>query len=233
MDLRKKRRVDYASIHDHGFEDVSVNLNERLHEKKDKWSTATLFRLEVLDERISDKGDEVLVHYVGWEDKYNEWRLKSEVVDVNEEKSDALELVKKDLLVKVKENLNISRVQDTEVTLHIPIQVETFNRFVEVINGHPVRLKRKDIFTADWASVATFLGTDWFFRVVNAAGDFAYVVESTIQIWIHERRCLEQYVVNVETKQLDKKLLHHGHLVFRCVKDRGDKFELGKVGVTL
>ena len=50
------------------YEDVSVNLNERLHEKIDKWSTAKLFRLEVLDERLTDKGDKLYVHYryVGW-----------------------------------------------------------------------------------------------------------------------------------------------------------------------
>lgn len=48
------------------YEDVSVNLNERLHEKIDKRSTAKLFRLEVLDERSTDKGDELYVHYVGW-----------------------------------------------------------------------------------------------------------------------------------------------------------------------
>ena len=190
--------------------------------------------MEILSERTTDKGDEVLVHYVGWEDKYDERRLKSEVVDVHEEKSDALELLKKDLLVKIKENINISRVLDTEVTLHIPIQMETFNSFVQVISGNAVNLRNKEVFKADWASVATFLGPDWFFCIVNVVGDFAYVVESPIQIWIYERRCLEQFSVNPETKHTEKQLLHRGHLVvFRFVKDRGNKFELEKVGVAV
>ena len=52
--------------------------------------------------------------------KYDEWRPSSDVVDttVETEESDALNLLKVDLSVKIKENLNFSRVRDTEITLH-------------------------------------------------------------------------------------------------------------------
>ena len=155
---------------------------------------------------------------------------KSEVVDINHQ-SDAFQLLKEDLQVQVKENLNISRVRDTEVTITVRVQTETFMQFIQTVEGEAAEIRRGvQIYRANWKSIAKCLGDDWHFRIVNKAGDFAYVVEETIQFWMNERRSLEEYVRVGDT--FVKRLIHRGHtLSFRFVKNRGNRHELHQIGM--
>ena len=232
MNLREKKNLDYFAIHN-GPELKPHSTKST----KIKWSTSELFRLEVVDTRINLLGsEEVKVHYIGWDDQYDEWRPKSDVVDTpsESEQTNAFDLLKIDLKVKVKENLHLSRVRDSEITLHFPIQRETFETFIHAIGAIEDNSKAgRVLFRATHASVAELLGPDWWYRLVNAAGDFAYLEEDTIQIWLHERRCLEEFVLT-EQKTLEKRLLHRGYLLaFRFVKLTGNRHELYKLGLNL
>ena len=72
-------------------------------------------------------------------------------------------------------------------------------------------------------------GDDWHFRIVNEAGDFAYVVESTIQFWVNEQRCQEEYVRVGDTFE---KLIHRGHIPsFRFIKNKDNRDEVQQSGV--
>ena len=227
MDLRKKERRDYRLLHSGGTIPVS---HAKVKEDSVKWSTSQFYELEVIDERDSPAGPEVLVHYVGWDDHYNEWKPRSEVVDIKHS-SDALELLKQDLLVQIKENLNTSRVRDTEITVSISVQTETFEHFVTVIEAEVAEERRGiKIYRPTVRGVTNFLGADWHYRIVNKAGDFAYVLEDTLQLWLRERRCLEEFIKVGDS--FVKKPVHRGHLLsFRFVKNRGNKHELHQIGL--
>lgn len=219
MELRKRPKPDYRLL-DRG-ESVSQNscfvANNKL-----SWSTSKLWQLEVIDERVNESGnEEVLVHYSGWANTWDEWRPKTDIIDkpAEHECSDAHTQFLCQVKIQVKESLNLSRLQNPEVTLQLPVQQETFDKFVEGLEAEvsATRGVRK-ILRAPLSAWSRVLGTDsWWWRVGNEAGDFAYVDPSTLQLWLTERQPLIEY-----TRDLKRKLVHRGYLcVIRFVKQTG------------
>ena len=99
--------------------------------------------------------------------------------------SNAYALFVNALKIRDKDNLNLSRVQNTEITLKIIVQRETFEQFVDELE------LQKDK-TSGWRTIYRgSKATEWWFRVCNASGDFAHIVHGTIQLWHLERECLQ------------------------------------------
>ena len=145
------------------------------------------------------------------------------------ESSNALSLLKADLGLKVKENLTLSRVHTAEVHISIPIQRETYDKFVELVKPTAERVTAaKTVYRATYKNISSFLCSDWWYRIGNKHGDHAFVIEPTITFWCNERRCLPEFVLL--NGKLEKKFAHRGYqLVFKFVKDTGNGSELDKL----
>ena len=76
--LRKLKRLDYLAV---------VNNNSGVkhqHSRKKiprRWSTDTLFDVQILDQRVTLQKTESLVHYIGWPHSFDEWREIGEIVE--------------------------------------------------------------------------------------------------------------------------------------------------------
>lgn len=227
MNLRKRPQINYQAIHSGAGEPIPYQTSNR---KKEKWSTSKLYCVEIIDERTTENGNEVKVHYPGYDRKYDEWKAKEDIVDRDSHSllSDALALLKHDLSVKIKENLNVSRLRDPEITIHIPLQQETFEHFLSVINADCEQRGMKTVYRCTIKELGKFLPKSWWYRICNEHGDFAYVVEETIAFWQHERQCLVEF--KIDRGLLKRHLTHRGfHLVFRFVKALGNRSELDKL----
>ena len=126
--------------------------------------------------------------------------------------------------LQVKENLQIARRYDSEITVKIPSQKEAIEHFLTDINAQESKsVGRRIIYRSNVRNVGTVLASqDWFFKIHNSAGDFAYILEDTLQFWKFERAPLREY-----TRDLQPKLTHRGyHLTVRFVKDFGSKADL-------
>ena len=121
----------------------------------------------------------------------------------------------------MKENLNIARRVDSEVTVKVPAPKATILRFFR--ECQLVKSQRRgghDIYRGSTGNVALVLGEDWYYRICNANGDFAFVVEETLQFWLEERRVLTEF-----TKQSDQTFVHRGFMInIRFVKDLGNRY---------
>lgn len=117
--LRGKVRVDYKAL-SKGTE----RLPRATHCRNLTWSTTKLYKLEVIGEKIVDFCLYYNVHYVGWPEKYDEWRQASDVVLLHEEQI-FNNPFHHHLRVAIKENLTSRRI-DTLVQLSIPIQKNEF-----------------------------------------------------------------------------------------------------------
>lgn len=221
MELRKRPKPDYRRL-DRG-EDVLPKSG--LSVGDDKWPTSKLWRLEIIEERLVDGVEQLRVHYSGWSNVWDEWRPKSEIIDTpsEHELSDAYLQFVSQIKIKVKERLNLSRLEDPEVSLQIPVQQETFEIFVANIGAqlHATKGVRK-ILRASLSSWSSVLGDNWWWRIGNEAGDFAYIKKDTLQLWITERQPLVEY-----TKDLKRRLVHRGYIcVVRFVKRTGNSSDM-------
>ena len=216
MELRTKKKVNYKRLHS------GCPISDP---KPLSWPTSKLWRLKTLDTRVNKCGkEEFLVHYVGWPTSFNEWRLASEITDTSEhEESDAFQLLLSSLQIQVKESLNLSRVKSSEITVKVPVQKETFLLLLSKLEVHSLRtVGARETFRLDRSSLSGILGNDWWFRVCNEAGDFAYVDNSTLQLWLTERQCLQEF-----TRDLKKKLTYRGYVCsLRFVKQTSSSSEL-------
>ena len=115
MDLRKKRKMNYRTFNN------DLVFNKKASQCKECWSTAKLYDIKILDCRTSASVKEFKTNYLGWDEKYmyNEWIPANEIFDrsINCDRSDALSLLKLELLVEIEENLVLSRIRDTEVLI--------------------------------------------------------------------------------------------------------------------
>ncbi len=157
MKLRQGRKIDYRSL-----ANGDPIGKTRTSASKLSWPSSKLWNIEILDSRQTDGKDEVLVHYTGWSG-FGEWRDVSDVVDRNPdlENSDAYSSFVSTLKINIKDNLKLSRVQDTEITLKVPVQKETFEIFLDNLQLKKWKtVGNWDIYRGSIADFTTIFGQD-------------------------------------------------------------------------
>lgn len=118
----------------------------------------------------------------------------------------------------MKENLNIARGYDSEITIKI------MEHFLSDINAQESKtIGGRVVYRSDIRSVGRVVANqDWFFWINNPAGNFAYILEDTLQFWKFEKAALREF-----TWELQPRLIHRGYnLTVRFVKQFGNKADL-------
>ena len=221
MELRKKPKVDYCLL----ANGPSTQFNKSAKPKV-SWPSSQLWDIEILQTRGDAGNEEVLVHYIGWSG-FDEWHWKklSDVVDRNpaNELSDAYSSFISTLKIGVKDNLNVSRVQDTEITVKTTVQRETYEQFINALQLKKWKTTgKKTIYRGSVAAFVPAFGKDWWYRICSQVGDFAYIVDNTIQLWLLERDCLTEYTVDLE-----RRIAHRGYVAsLRFVKQYGNSTDM-------
>ncbi|XP_072048249.1 uncharacterized protein [Amphiura filiformis] len=123
MKLRHKETVNYRQLNSGPKLQVSGRKAG-----SERWPSSKLWRCHIVDERE----DEVKVTWEGWPTSYDQWIPKVDAVDVSDatESTDAYGHLKYQIYVQIQEHLNIARFSDSEVTIRIPVQKETYERFI-------------------------------------------------------------------------------------------------------
>ena len=171
------------------------------------------------------------MHYPGWDRKYDEWRKACDVVDIRKDftSSNAHTLLKNSLVIRLKESLSGARLQDPEVNISIPVQLDTFTEFLE--NLKPLDTVKKGAKTtyrlSSFRQGNICLGrTDWWYRVLNGLGDSCYIVPGTFHFWLSERCPLTEFSLD---GQLETQLYRGYVLVVRFVRDTKSKSDMVNV----
>ena len=216
--LRKLKRLDYLAV---------VNNNSGVkhqHSRKKiprRWSTDTLFDVQILDQRVTLQKTESLVHYIGWPHSFDEWREIGEIVerDTTATQDNTSLFFRTTLITSIQEKLNLARKRDSQVTIKIPIQEETFTAIRHIgkkINCSSKRVKYQP------KNFENFLEFGWWYRISNSNGDFAYVKKATLTYYIYKRRVLKTF-----SKELKPTCLQRGFMfVLTFVKGTGNKTDM-------
>ncbi|KAJ8019045.1 hypothetical protein HOLleu_42623 [Holothuria leucospilota] len=169
MELRRMKRVDYKSVH------RGASLRDKSYGKETTtWSTKRYFKLVVKDSRVVDGKQKLLVHYQGWDKKYDEWRLDSDILNTPAEaiSGDALSYSAFQLTSSIKEKLVPLRKQNSEVTISIPVQKDIFTTFIENSSFESESRHGNYIYRFSNATVGeAAFAPNWWFRICNSAHD--------------------------------------------------------------
>ncbi len=189
-----------------------------------------LYDIEVVEEA----DEKVKIHYLGYSDKYDEWIQRRDVVyrppsreaDCEEETLSPLRL----LTCAIKQKLWPSKVEDPEVKVYIPFTTEAFQKLAA--NAELVGVVRgQERYTIDrYSALTDVLGEQWFIRIVNIHGDFAYTILETIYFHLFRPKPMLDYAVDVteegSTKFTPAYIEHSLSLCFHFVRGDGNRHKL-------
>jgi hypothetical protein len=191
-----------------------------------------LFPIEVVDE---DSG-RYKVHYVGYSSAHDEWKTKSDIVDLDhDDRDDSCCQVHQhrfslhhELATRVKMALNSSRKESPIVRIDMPFdRIEFYGglmmlgenkRFVRGIQHYKI-LRYSDL--------NSLLGVNWHYRGINSTGDFCYVLLDTIEYYLYKRRSLKEFFPSVDGVVEEKRDVGD-MLAFTFVRGDGTPDRFGK-----
>ena len=190
-------RPDYRSM-----ADVTVPKRRKITCPELKTPTNTnsqLFRLQVIDE--NSENELVKVHYVGYDNKFDEWRPKSEVIDLNEDSMKGNEVTEnlqevnghasavskpfslyEELAYKIKSLLWSSRKGDPVCCISMTFDTIHFDGLIR--RGTLVKGQHSQYTLSTLTKLDDILGQRWYIRGINVAGDFCYVKPGTVRYWL-------------------------------------------------
>ena len=171
---------------------------------------------------IEKKGNRVKIHYIGYEDEFDEWREEDDVVRTTAaDKDECLEYKPFSLYEELRYQIKLaldSKRKDPEVRIEIPFDVLLFNGGLKqcgVLKGYSHGHEIYSI--TSYKDLKALLGDDWWYRCLNEYKNFCYIHKETVQYYLHRRKTLTEF-----TFQGEKHELSGGHiLVFKFVRMDG------------
>ena len=140
-----------------------------------------LYAVEV----IEDDGDRVKIHYVGYEDRFDEWREKEEVEDWKDAEHGGQQLetelyqpfsLHQELAYHIKSSLKGSR-KDPVIRIEMPFDLLLFNGGLKCCGNLLRRSRGHDIYGLKryaYADLKPLLSDRWHLRILNPRRDFCY-----------------------------------------------------------
>ena len=174
-----------------------------------KRSQRTMAEDQLYPVNILEKRDgQVKVHYVGYDDEYDEWKEEGDLEDLNEDSNEhhleaslsdnvvmeAYSLYK-DLGVRIKRGLLCSRTSSPLIKVVMPFDMLLFNGGLKEAG---IRSKKvggvQHYKITHYRDLDVLLGRNWHVRGINANGDYGFVVCDTVDFCLKKSRKLVDYV---------------------------------------
>ena len=152
-----------------------------------KWNPNDIFEVNIVEK----KDGMIKLHYVGYDNKYDTW-----VAATKNDPIPVAKLVKRsvpscDSLVErssnfkdnfhaaVKRSLTVHRSDNPDIRLSVPCDIDVWDSL--------------DVSSLNLINLELHFGKGWFYRIVNSRGDFAYIIDDTLNIKHHHPKPIKEY----------------------------------------
>ena len=173
LEREKELGVDYRQ-----FVDVDTPCKKKRQQKKRRQrhgDAGSLYPVTVMSASASGR---LLIHYVGYSSKYNEWRQPGELVQLDSpcivpEKYD----LHQDLALNIKALL-VSKCKSNPVCrVDMPFDKGLFDNGLRLAGYISKSLKGIDhLKISKYEELNELLGINWHYRRLNSNGDFCYAI---------------------------------------------------------
>ena len=203
--LRERKDVNY---------NTKLPLPRATRTRKDE----KIYPIEI----VESKDDDVLIHYVGYDAKYDEWRTKDDVIQpANKAKVDVYRPFNlyHELSYQIKLALDSKRRKEPEVRIEMAFDKLLFDGGLKQQGVYQGYLHGHEVYSIrDYSTLDCLLCEGWWYRCLNRHLNFCYVNEKTVRFYIHKRASVGEY--NPEKGEMDE--LSGGNLlVFKFVRMDG------------
>ena len=196
MEENTARRSKRKRSHPLHFHDKFHDDGNEKHLRKKKKVDTHYYECEIVE--VDAANSCVQIHSVGYPDEDDQWQpfteddfpvvkkmarfdYRSETVH---ERANAL---KATLFLEVKKHLLATRKADPEIRIELPTQSDAYENVFGKVgtvtrSNHGKLMKEVRI-----SEIESILGAKWNVRVKNVNGDFHFVTEGTVKLWITDR----------------------------------------------
>ena len=200
-----------------------------------------LYPVEIL-ERAEHK--RVKVHYVGYEDVFDEWKDEDDLEELDQEVSSPSPAAKKskmpvevfepfslykELSFHIKRSLSCNRKSSPLIKITMAFDILLFNGGLKAA-GTPRKVVKgvQHYKIQHYKDLNGLLGDNWHFRAINSNGDYGYVELSTVDFYIHRRRPITQYMLSTDNAMVSEPINTGYCLTFSFVYNYSTMATFGK-----
>lgn len=183
---------------------------------------------------VDKVGKRVKIHYVGYSERYDEWRAcesednnlfqRMELLSSPSSSSldDRMELIHGELYREIKRKLYSGRKDDPSTRVEVRIDQDVFNGGLALV-GKAKTERGKVVHSIDSNQTLNhLLGLKWDERIFNENGDFAFVIEGTVRFWLARRNPIQEFKV-IGGKYIKCEIEDNFYLVFTFVRGDGNR----------
>lgn len=146
-----------------------------------------MYEIENVEE---DENDRVMIHYVGYSERYDEWRSRDDITIRPDRITSVQEPITSPfatLACMIKKKLVPSR-EDPAIRIQLLFNHSDW----QLLHNKSIPAGRE--FTINsYSDIDDLMGENWYYRVVNASGDFSYAVLETIRYHLFVPKPLLEY----------------------------------------
>ena len=180
--------------------------------------------------QVKRDGTRVLVHYVGYDSHFDEWREESDLINMlfpclTTECYD----LHQDLVLKIKSSLTSKRKSNPVVRVDMPFDMKIFCQGLKCKGTVSKTVKGVTYYKIrSYKELDELLGHNWHYRGINSSGDFCFVMLETVEYHLYRRRPLIQYVPDENGRPIQATTPQGHALVFTFVRGDGVASDFGK-----
>ena len=231
MDGRRKRELKWNKAN---YKELSqLNLPKSSIKRRRKVSKK-LYPISVIEKQEN----RVKIHYIGYEDHFDEWRDEAEVetlqdTEETESIAEPCEVLEpysfyRDLGIKIKRSLSCNRTASPAIKIVMPFDVIMFNGGLKS-SGIPSKKVGgyQHYKIMHYKDLNHLLGQNWHVRGINSGGDYGYVVLDTVDFYLRRNRSLVEYICSQNGPEAHS--IDTGYsLIFSFVFNYGSSDTFGK-----
>ena len=192
---------------------------------------------------VGKEGSKVKVHYIGYSNKYDEWKDEEEVLDGRGvghlAKNEANGLICKpyslyeDLSIKIKRALTSRRRASPPLKFTMTFDILLFNGGLKLAGKPSKKVLGVQYFKINqYKDQNHLLGKYWHVRGLNSSGDYSFAIKDTIKFAIKRGKPLADYTVHHDGDSevsAIKSIIDTGHcLIFSFTEVYGNSVTFGK-----
>ena len=205
--------------------------NEAIESRKQvKHNPAKLFQVEIVDRDPTKKM--LKLHYINYSTNGDVW--------VDDKKNDICPIVKvtkcyvpsavsfddrkfrfyEGVIFKVQKSLYFRRTMDPQCNLFINGDVDVFQAILDLCDADGTKFK-----LASLSLLNCLLGIQWYLRIKNEQGDYAFIEDNTFKVWIYKPRNITSYKCYNNTIYMEHQLEQPPVLKVTFVRNRGTSYQ--------
>ncbi|KAG1662474.1 hypothetical protein GQR58_020932 [Nymphon striatum] len=233
---RQTKRPGYRRLHEYrkGYDELDINTPAKRTKKSE---VNKLYLIDILDEKIVDNMTYQKIHYIGYDNEEDEWRVKNDFVSLVRFDPDTVTdpTIKSDL-IGLRNGLDNHLTNRAGKSHRVEFNTDCCEATFDYLKGLcncAVQSEGLTVTKSDILNPA--FGPDWIYRILNSAGDVCEISINSLRIKWMPGRLIKRFQYDEQQQVVERKILGASHIKIKFIRrdTKGTNLKKSHVAVAL